>query len=75
MWSTDVSNTASFDEMSSRVGEVVGAGGLTLLINNAGVATKFTKLALVKADQLLDNLVVNTVAPIMLTKVRCSDDF
>lgn len=48
---------------------MVASDGLNLLVNNAGVTTKFTKLALVKSEQLLDNLVVNTVAPIMLTKV------
>ncbi|XP_047527560.1 C-factor isoform X2 [Vanessa atalanta] len=39
-----------------------------LHILNLGVTTKFTKLQLVKAEQLLENLTVNTIAPIMLTK-------
>lgn len=60
---------ASFDEISSQISQVVGAKGLNLLVNNAGVATKFTKLNLVKAEQLMENLTINTVAPIMLTKV------
>ncbi|XP_026329402.1 uncharacterized protein LOC113237243 [Hyposmocoma kahamanoa] len=64
----DVTNTSSFDEISSQIKKVVGGNGLNLLVNNAGVTTKFTKLALVKREQLLDNLTVNTVAPIMLTK-------
>lgn len=66
---SDVTNTSSFDEISSRIKKVVADEGLNLLVNNAGVTTKFTKLGLVKREQLLDNLTVNTVAPIMLTKV------
>lgn len=56
-------------EISTEVAKVVGNKGLNLLINNAGVATKFTKLHLVKAEQLLENLTVNTIAPIILSKV------
>ncbi|KAF9822390.1 hypothetical protein SFRURICE_017665 [Spodoptera frugiperda] len=64
----DVKNTSSFDEVSSQISKIVGEQGLNLLINNAGVTTKFTKLPYVKTEQLLDNLTVNTIAPIMLTK-------
>lgn len=64
----DVANTGSYGEISSQISGVVGAGGLNLLINNAGISTKFTKLNLVKTEQLLDNLTINTIAPIMLTK-------
>lgn len=64
----DLTNTSSFDEFSSVVSKIVGELGLNLLINNAGITTKFTKLNLVKSEQLIDNLTVNTVAPIMLTK-------
>ncbi|XP_026742740.1 uncharacterized protein LOC113504571 [Trichoplusia ni] len=64
----DVTNTASFGEISTQISKIVGDKGLNLLINNAGVTTKFTKLALVKTEQLLENLTVNTIAPIMLTK-------
>lgn len=60
---------SSFGDVSSQITEVVAGDGLNLLVNNAGVTTKFTKLALVKSDQLLNNLTVNTIAPIMLTKV------
>uniref|UniRef100_A0A2A4JM24 Short-chain dehydrogenase n=1 Tax=Heliothis virescens TaxID=7102 RepID=A0A2A4JM24_HELVI len=64
----DVKDTSSFDDFSSKISEAVGKQGLNLLINNAGVTTKYTKLPYVKAEQLLDNLSVNTIAPIMLTK-------
>lgn len=66
--SLDVTNTANISEISTEVAKVVGNKGLNLLINNAGVATKFTKLHLVKAEQLLENLTVNTIAPIILSK-------
>ncbi|CAH2086874.1 unnamed protein product [Euphydryas editha] len=64
----DVTNIANIGEISAEVTKVVGTQGLNLLINNAGVTTKFTKLQLVKAEQLLENLTVNSIAPIMLTK-------
>ncbi|XP_045491043.1 C-factor [Colias croceus] len=64
----DVTDTSQFDDVATQVAKVMGGQGLNLLINNAGVTTRFTKLNLVKADQLLENLTVNTVAPIMLTK-------
>lgn len=41
-----------------------------MLFNNAGVTTKFTRVNLVKAEQMMENLTVNTVAPLMLTKVQ-----
>lgn len=41
-----------------------------MLFNNAGVTTKFTRVNLVKAEQMIENLTVNTVAPLMLTKVQ-----
>ncbi|KAJ0180266.1 hypothetical protein K1T71_003670 [Dendrolimus kikuchii] len=64
----DVTNTSNFGNLTDQIAKLVGENGLNLLINNAGVTTKFTKLNLVKTEQLIDNLTVNTVAPIMLTK-------
>ncbi|CAG9783425.1 unnamed protein product [Diatraea saccharalis] len=64
----DVTDFGSYDDFTSQIAKVTGNDGLNLLINNAGVTTKFTKLNLVKTEQLLDNLTVNTIAPIMLTK-------
>ena len=65
----DVTNLKQIDDIALQVKGVIGDKGLNLLINNAGVSTKYTKLGLVKADNLLQNLTVNTIAPIMLTKV------
>lgn len=44
--------------------------GLNVLLNNAGVTSKFTRLQLVKPEQMIDNFTVNTVAPVLLTKVN-----
>lgn len=81
-WSITVTkwNFAELKELDSHEGfakevsGIVGDEGLNVLFNNAGVTTKFTRINLVKADQLLENLTVNTVAPIMLTKVSTSLD-
>lgn len=64
----DVTNFSGYDNLTAQIKNIVGDQGLNLLINNAGITTKFTKLGLVKTEQLMDNLTVNTVAPIMLTK-------
>lgn len=64
----DLTNIPTFAEVSSQISTIVGEQGLNLLINNAGISTKFTKLGLVKEDHLIDNLTINTIAPIMLTK-------
>ena len=54
------------------MGEKVGSAGLNVLFNNAGVSPKFTRLNLVKKEQLTETFFVNTVAPILLTKVNCN---
>ncbi|KAI5646133.1 short chain dehydrogenase domain-containing protein [Phthorimaea operculella] len=64
----DVTNTSAYGEVASAITQQMGNQGLNLLVNNAGITTKFTKLPLVKTEQLIDNLTVNTVAPIILTK-------
>lgn len=47
----------------------MGPEGLNVLFNNAGYSPKSTRLGFVKADQLLKTFAVNTVGPILLTKV------
>lgn len=66
---------ASFDNLFPQISKVTGDQGLNLLINNAGTSTKFTKLNLVKPEQLLSNLTINTIAPIILTKVNIYFNF
>lgn len=64
----DVKNFDSYNDIVKQVQDVVKDGGLNLLVNNAGVSSKFTRVNLVKADQMTDNFLVNSVAPLMLTK-------
>lgn len=66
----DVTNFDSYKAVVQRVEEVVKDAGLNVLFNNAGISPKSTRLTFVKANDLIDSLVTNTVAPVMLTKVR-----
>lgn len=66
---SDVTDESSYSAFVSQVKELVGPQGLNLLINNAGVAPKSTRINMVKWQQMTDTLIVNTVAPLMLTKV------
>lgn len=58
------------DSLSKLVKEQVGDNGLNLLINNAGVTSKVAKISAVRQQELMENLEINTVAPIMMTKVN-----
>ncbi|XP_046745008.1 C-factor [Diprion similis] len=64
----DVKDTQSYEKVVEEVSKEVGDAGLNVLVNNAGIATKFTRLGLVKEEQLTECFLVNTVAPILLTK-------
>ncbi|KAF4525931.1 hypothetical protein B566_EDAN013167 [Ephemera danica] len=64
----DVTNFKALDHMTKTVGSILGDEGLNVLVNNAGVSTKFTRLNMVKVEQMMDNFTVNTLAPLMLTK-------
>ncbi|XP_039301256.1 C-factor isoform X2 [Nilaparvata lugens] len=66
--SKNVKDFDSYKDVVKQVQDVVGDAGLNLLVNNAGVSSKFTRVNLVKADQMTDNFLVNSVAPLMLTK-------
>uniref|UniRef100_A0A146KPM7 C-factor n=1 Tax=Lygus hesperus TaxID=30085 RepID=A0A146KPM7_LYGHE len=57
-----------FPAFATQVGEVLKDGGLDLLINNAGVGSRFHRIGMIKSEELIDTYIVNTVAPIMLTK-------
>jgi len=56
--------------MVVKVLEATKGEGINLLINNAGITSKYAKLNAVKKESLMENFEVNTVAPILLTKVR-----
>ena len=59
----------NYQKIYEAVSVKVGDAGLNVLINNAGISSKFTRLGMVKAEQLRDNFSINTIAPIMLTQV------
>lgn len=65
----DLKDINKYDELSNKVGKIVGNDGLNVLFNNAGVSPKFTRLQFVKVDQLQDTFLVNVIVPVMLTKV------
>lgn len=65
----DIKEDSKFDEVAAEVKEATKGKGLNLLINNAGISSKYAKLNMVKKEHLLENFEVNTVAPILLTKV------
>lgn len=65
---TDINKFDKHQEFTNEVEKILGGTGLNLLINNAGISSKFTRINLVKVEQMIDNLVTNTVAPLMLTK-------
>ncbi|CAL4061122.1 unnamed protein product [Meganyctiphanes norvegica] len=64
----DVTDETSYSNFTGQVKEIVGDNGLNLLINNAGIAPKSTRINMVKWNQMTDTFVTNTVAPLMLTK-------
>ncbi|KAJ3644137.1 hypothetical protein Zmor_026809 [Zophobas morio] len=64
----DVRDFDQYDAFSKKVESIVGQDGLNVLFNNAGVSSKFTRIQLVKHEQMLEAFKVNTIAPVMLTK-------
>ncbi|KAL7641193.1 UNVERIFIED_CONTAM: hypothetical protein RMT77_008331 [Armadillidium vulgare] len=64
----DLWNEDKYEEFATSVTDIVGSDGLNLLVNNAGIAPKSTKINKVTFEQMKDTLFVNTVAPLMLTK-------
>uniref|UniRef100_A0A6M2DQ05 C-factor n=1 Tax=Xenopsylla cheopis TaxID=163159 RepID=A0A6M2DQ05_XENCH len=64
----DVKNTESYNAVVETVSKIVGEDGLNVLFNNAGVSPRSTRLAFTEVDKMMDTFLVNTVAPVMLTK-------
>ncbi|XP_003702515.2 SDR family oxidoreductase sniffer [Megachile rotundata] len=64
----DLVETKNYDKIVQVVSEKVGQDGLNVLFNNAGTSSKFTRLGLVKEEQLTETFFVNTVVPILLSK-------
>lgn len=65
----DVRNTNTFEQFAKELECIVGQEGLNVLFNNAGYSPKSTRINFVKAEQLSETFAVNTIGPIMLTKV------
>lgn len=59
----------SYGNVVKSVESVVQDEGLNVLFNNAGVSSKFTRINLVKVEQMISGFMTNTIAPLMLTKV------
>ncbi|KAK6639276.1 hypothetical protein RUM43_007548 [Polyplax serrata] len=64
----DVRDFEKYSEFVSKVENIVGDDGVNVLINNAGISSKFSRIALVKVEQMIETLKVNTIAPVMLVK-------
>ncbi|XP_043498286.1 C-factor isoform X1 [Polistes fuscatus] len=64
----DLVNTSNYKMIVNTVREKVGSGGLNVLFNNAGISQKFSRIGMVKEENLINNFFINTVAPIMLAK-------
>lgn len=48
---------------------IVKDDGLNMLFNNAGYSPKSTRINLVKPEQMMESFQINTVGPVILTKV------
>lgn len=59
----------TFEEFANKVQEIVEDDGLNVLFNNAGYSPKSTRINMVSSDQLMETFAINTVGPILLTKV------
>ena len=55
--------------VASAIKDKVGDAGLNLLINNAGISSKVAKISAVRQQEIMDNMEINCVAPILMTKV------
>lgn len=64
----DVTDFGSYDTVVKNVESIVQDEGLNLLLNNAGISSKYTRINLVKVEQMTSGFMTNTVAPLMLTK-------
>nr|CAD7266018.1 unnamed protein product [Timema shepardi] len=64
----DLKDIESYGTLVENVESIVQGDGLNVLFNNAGISTKFTRVNMVKAEQITENFLINTVAPLMLTK-------
>ncbi|XP_069938901.1 C-signal [Cherax quadricarinatus] len=64
----DVGDEESYIPLVAHVEEIVGSSGLNILINNAGISPKSTRINMVKWKHMTDTFHVNAIAPLMLAK-------
>uniref|UniRef100_A0A8D8V4B6 C-factor n=1 Tax=Cacopsylla melanoneura TaxID=428564 RepID=A0A8D8V4B6_9HEMI len=50
------------------ISNIVKSNGLNVLVNNAGISSKFTRIGMLKPEQMTEHFLVNVTAPLMLTK-------
>ena len=65
---SEATDQASIDNARAVVEAKLGASGLNLLINNAGIM-RYKGLKDTTAEDMMEQYKVNTIAPLMLTKV------
>lgn len=66
----DITNENSYKNFIASIQNIVGENGLNLLINNAGVSPKSTRVNFVKLNQMTETILTNSIAPLMFTKVK-----
>lgn len=54
----------------NQIDAIVKDEGLNVILNNAGISPKSTRLPFTKETDLMKTFETNSVAPVMLTKVR-----
>jgi len=64
----DVTDLDSFTVFSETVARICGTEGIHVLLNNAGVAPKSTRINMVTAEQMTTTFLTNVTGPLMLTK-------
>lgn len=70
---SDVTQYESYNNLVEQVSNIVQDDGLNVLLNNAGIASRTTRLDHVKAEDLSSVFETNAVAPVMMTKVNWID--
>ncbi|XP_015606759.1 uncharacterized protein LOC107273264 isoform X2 [Cephus cinctus] len=64
----DLTDIDSYKNVVKVVEEKLAGRGLNVLVNNAGISSKFARLNYVKEKQLTEAFMTNSVAPILLAK-------
>ena len=64
----DIRDYKKHEDLVDMVDQKTKGKGLNLLINNAGITSKYARITQIKKESLSENYEVNVIAPIMLTK-------